>query len=85
MARVAIVRAGRGGIREVDLVFERIVEKPAKVAGEWINVAVSGEEYALYRESGPFPKKIYLSREESEELLGLISTELNLSIRFDRP
>jgi len=83
MARVAIARAGRTGILEVDLVFERIVEKPAKVAGDWVKVPVSGEEYALYRESGPFPKKIYLSREESEELLGLIAQELNLSLRFE--
>lgn len=85
MARTTIARpGGRGGrgVREVDLVFERVTEKPFKRGNEWVREPISDEQYALYRDTGPFPRKLYLSREESEELLGLIAEELGLTLHF---
>ena len=82
MARKSIAKPGGRGIREVELVFERVTEKPVKEGNEWIVVPVGDEQFALYRDSGPFPRKMYLSREEGEELLGLIAEELNLAVRF---
>jgi len=70
-------------VREVDLVFERVTEKPAKLGNQWTMVPVDDEQFALYRDSGTFPRKMYLSREEAEELLGLIGEELGLRLRFD--
>ena len=83
MARVAIAKPGKGGVREVELVFERVFQKPAKAGDKWVEVPVEEEQYALYRDVGPYPKKMYLTRDESEELLGLIAEELNLAIRYE--
>lgn len=82
MARVTIARPGKKGISDVDLVFERVFKKPAKAAGEWVEVPAKQEEYALYRDVTPFPRKMYFTRDESEELLGLIAQELGLSLSF---
>jgi hypothetical protein len=83
MARTSIAKPGGRGVREVDLVFERVTEKPVKVGNEWTTMAVDDEQFALYRDSGTFPRKMYLSREEAEELLGLIAEELDLKVRFE--
>ena len=83
MARTSIAKPGGRGVREVDLVFERITEKPVKLGNEWTTVPVDDEQFALYRDSGTFPRKMYLSREEAEELLGLIAEELDLKVRFE--
>lgn len=82
MARKSIAKPGGRGIREVDLVFERVTEKPVKRADGWVFEPVDDEQYALYRDAGQFPRKMYLSREESEELLGLIADEIGLTLRF---
>lgn len=82
MARVSVAKPGKKGIREVVLVFERIYEKPVKSSGAWIEVPVEEEEYALYRDAGPYPRKMYLTRAESEELLGLVAEELELTLSF---
>lgn len=83
MARRSIAKPGGRGVQEVDLVFERVTEKPVKHGDAWTVVPVDDEQFALYRDSGPFPRKMYLSREEGEELLGLIAEELNLTVRFE--
>lgn len=70
-------------MREVDLVFERVGEKPERHGNDWIMVPVHDEQYALYRDSGAYPRKMYLSREEAEELLGLVAEELDLKVRFE--
>jgi hypothetical protein len=83
MARRSIAKPGGRGVREVDLVFERVTEKPVKLGNEWTTVPIDGEQFALYRDSGTFPRKMYVSREEAEELLGLIAEELDLKVRFE--
>ena len=76
MARAVIARPSKTSVREVELVLERVHEKPVKSKDGWVQVPVQGDEYALYRDAGKFPRKMYLSRDECEELLGMIAQEL---------
>ena len=84
MASTEIVRMKNGKLREYMLVFERVETVPSRTMDGWVQKPVEGEKFALYWNSGQYPKKMYFdSPDEVLEAVSIMTQEIGVIVNWD--